>query len=94
MHAGILTLMMVIPLQGKLAGRIAGLRTRTAARTDERVRITGAILSISPTCSRFSIVLLCASCTVYPVPIVLERVSFVLHMLLWSGRSTQQCACV
>jgi hypothetical protein len=44
MHAGISTLLLVIPAQAKLAGKIAGLRASTAARTDERVRITGAFL--------------------------------------------------
>jgi hypothetical protein len=44
MHAGISTLLLVIPAQGKLAGKIAGLRASTASRTDERVRITGALI--------------------------------------------------
>lgn len=39
--AGVSTLLLVIPVQVKLAGRIANLRTRSAGRTDERVRITG-----------------------------------------------------
>eukprot|EP00892_Ulva_mutabilis_P006809 jgi/Ulvmu1/44/UM001_0047.1 len=41
---GVSTLLMVIPLQAKLAGKIAGLRARAAAQTDERVRITGELL--------------------------------------------------
>jgi hypothetical protein len=44
MHAGISVLLLVIPAQGKLAGKIAGLRAATASRTDERVRITGALI--------------------------------------------------
>ena len=39
--AGVSTLLMVIPVQAKLAGKIAGLRARAATQTDERVRITG-----------------------------------------------------
>lgn len=42
---GVSTLLLVIPLQAKLAGKIAGLRARAASQTDERVRITG-----QPTC--------------------------------------------
>jgi hypothetical protein len=40
--SGVATLLLVIPLQAKLAGNIAGLRSKAAAQTDERVRITGA----------------------------------------------------
>ena len=45
--AGVGTLLLLVPLQATLASTIAGLRTRTAGHTDERVRITGAPL---PTC--------------------------------------------
>lgn len=44
MYAGVAALLMVIPIQGKLARMIAGLRQETAVKTDERVRITGVIL--------------------------------------------------
>lgn len=40
---GVSTLLLVIPLQGKLAGKIAGLRAQAASQTDERVRITGVL---------------------------------------------------
>lgn len=39
--AGVSTLLLIIPIQVQLAGRIASLRTRSARQTDERVRITG-----------------------------------------------------
>ena len=39
--AGVSTILLVIPLQAQLAGKIANLRSRTAGKTDERVRITG-----------------------------------------------------
>ena len=39
--AGVSTLLLVIPCQVQLAGKIASLRSRTASKTDERVRITG-----------------------------------------------------
>lgn len=45
---GVSTLLMVIPLQAKLAGKIAGLRARAAAQTDERVRITGVLNPLLP----------------------------------------------
>lgn len=40
--AGVGTLLLVIPLQARLASTIGRLRLAAAARTDERVRITGA----------------------------------------------------
>jgi ATP-binding cassette, subfamily C (CFTR/MRP), member 4 len=39
---GVGALLALVPLQAGLAGTIAGLRTRAAGHTDERVRVTGA----------------------------------------------------
>jgi ABC-type transport system involved in cytochrome bd biosynthesis fused ATPase/permease subunit len=38
---GVASLLLLVPLQAMLASKIAGLRSQSAAYTDERVRITG-----------------------------------------------------
>jgi len=42
--SGISTLLLVIPVQSKLAGTISRLRHLAAAKTDERVRLTGEVV--------------------------------------------------